>query len=202
MSKEVREWLLLCLIALAVGIFLAMLSGKAADTAAVAVRWLAWILAALTLLCYAVIFIGGRWERRVAWKKALAGDAKAQGILGAIYHDGLYGVSRDYDKAVEWYEKAVAQGDAEAMANLALCYLHGTGVEKNLARGVELLHDAALRDVASAKRTLGLLFLEGTGVEKDLSQARRLLDDAANAGDQEAKAALLNLETAKKAERR
>jgi len=42
-------------------------------------------------------------------KQAEAGDASAQTRLGWIYANGI-GVLVDADKAVEWYQKAAAQG--------------------------------------------------------------------------------------------
>jgi len=41
----------------------------------------------------------------------------AQNNLGAMYFTGE-GVARDEKKAIEWFEKAAAQGNEDARANL------------------------------------------------------------------------------------
>ena len=46
-------------------------------------------------------------------KKAEAGDAKAQSILGLMYYGGRF-VPQDYMEALKWLTLAAQQGDAEA----------------------------------------------------------------------------------------
>ena len=50
-------------------------------------------------------------------KKAEQGDANAQYFLGAMCEQGK-GVAQDKKKAVEWYTKAVGQGNKKAQENL------------------------------------------------------------------------------------
>ncbi len=45
------------------------------------------------------------------------GHVDAENNLGAMYYTGE-GVARDEQKAIEWFEKAAAQGNEEAQANL------------------------------------------------------------------------------------
>lgn len=47
-------------------------------------------------------------------RKAEQGDAKAQANLGLMYAEGK-GVKQDLAMAKFWYEKAAAQGDADAI---------------------------------------------------------------------------------------
>ncbi|MBR6902145.1 MAG: sel1 repeat family protein, partial [Synergistaceae bacterium] len=53
------------------------------------------------------------------WYKKAAdnGDAIAQYNIGSLYENGL-GVKKNYKKAIEWYEKAAAQGHKDAQARL------------------------------------------------------------------------------------
>ena len=62
-----------------------------------------------------------QFEQAVAWYQGLAekGDAASQFYLGMLYQKGL-GVEQDNQVALEWLEKAAAQGDARAMHALAL----------------------------------------------------------------------------------
>ena len=52
-------------------------------------------------------------------KKAEAGDAKAQFLLGACYYEGE-GVEKDEKEAVKWYTKSAEQGNAGAKKQLEL----------------------------------------------------------------------------------
>ena len=49
-----------------------------------------------------------------------------------MYENGT-GVSQDYVKAVEWYQKAANQGNAIAQYNLGLMYDNSKGVRQNTA---------------------------------------------------------------------
>ena len=65
------------------------------------------------------------------WKrKAEAGDAKGQYLLGVMYAIGD-GVPKDAAKAVEWQQKAAAQGNADAQYILGFMYGEGQGVPKD-----------------------------------------------------------------------
>jgi len=57
-------------------------------------------------------------------------------ILGWCYYNG-HGVEQDYEKAVEWYMLAAAQGDALAQNNLGICYENGFGVEQDYGKAIE-----------------------------------------------------------------
>jgi uncharacterized protein len=73
--------------------------------------------------------------------------------------------------AAEWFEKASAQGDAQATYALATIYMEGSGVSKNQVKAIELLSKAAERGVASAQLDLAMALYEGTGTTKDYGRA-------------------------------
>ena len=50
--------------------------------------------------------------------------------IGRLYRNGQ-GVSRNYTKAMEWYHKAAARSNDEAILNIGCLYEHGYGVPKN-----------------------------------------------------------------------
>jgi len=62
-----------------------------------------------------------QFEQAAPWYQGLAekGDAASQFYLGMLYQKGL-GVEQDAEVALEWLEKAAAQGDARAIHALAL----------------------------------------------------------------------------------
>ena len=51
--------------------------------------------------------------------------------LGVIYHDGLYGLPRDYKKALQLWMRAGKLGCTKAYNNVGYAYWHGHGVKRN-----------------------------------------------------------------------
>ena len=54
---------------------------------------------------------------------AKKGDVKAMISLGVMYHAGN-GVKVDYNKAMDWYLKAYAKNDGDAVNNIIYCIIH------------------------------------------------------------------------------
>ena len=73
---------------------------------------------------------------RQLMERAEQGDAIAQSNLGVMYANGE-GVTQDYEKAVEWYQKAAQQGFANAQYNLGVMYEHSKGVTQDYEKAVE-----------------------------------------------------------------
>ena len=63
-------------------------------------------------------------------------------------------MKQDLAQAITWYKRAVAQGDAQAQNNLAVCYHAGRGVEKDEERAMVLLKAAAAQGLEMAQSTL------------------------------------------------
>jgi TPR repeat protein len=120
-------------------------------------------------------------------------DAQAIVELGVLYHAGQ-GVLRDYGRARELYERAAAQGNADAQNRLGWLYEKGLGVPYQAGRGVlhdyvrarELYEQAAAQGHARAQTNLGLLYQRGLGVPKDYVRAREWYEKAAAQGFAEA----------------
>ena len=55
------------------------------------------------------------------------GDARAQGNLGFMYHQG-YGVPQDFAEALKWLRLSAEQGDASSQDMLGAMYDNGDGV--------------------------------------------------------------------------
>ena len=56
--------------------------------------------------------------------------------LGWIYETGSEGVTQDYKKAFQWYQKAAVNGNADAQFNLGVMYHEGRGVAKNITKAM------------------------------------------------------------------
>ena len=77
------------------------------------------------------------------------------------------GVPKDATKAVEWYQKAAAQGNADALYMLGWMYDNGEGVPNDAAKAVEWFQKAAAQGDVFALYRLGVMYDEGEGVPKD-----------------------------------
>lgn len=117
-------------------------------------------------------------------RRALAGSVEAQIGFGHMLLDG-YGVERDPEAAVRWFNLAAKQGHADAFNMLGRCYEHGWGVEIHLpraaywyARGAKELHAWAQFNLASLMLT--------RDVETDMAKALSLLVASARAGNPKA----------------
>lgn len=69
-------------------------------------------------------------DKAVIAKLAENTDAQSLSFLGETYHFG-YGVPVDYQRARQYYEKALALKSADAANHLARLYLNGEGVTKD-----------------------------------------------------------------------
>ncbi|MCD7893418.1 MAG: sel1 repeat family protein [Erysipelotrichaceae bacterium] len=116
--------------------------------------------------------------------------------LGLLYNLGL-GVTQSYEKANEWYLKAVQEIndnnnnlDDEMLGilynNLGSNCLTGKGIEQNYDDALFLLNEAIKYDKESASRNLGDMYYYGQGVEIDYAKAFELYEIAANAGNTQA----------------
>lgn len=106
-------------------------------------------------------------------RKADAGDAKAQVVLG----NRLFENQRCAD-ALIWYRKASAKGSAEADYHVGTMLLHGadTGVANqdvlpNPAEGIQATYRAATNFHAKACRDMSLALQKGLGVEPNRIEA-------------------------------
>ena len=82
-------------------------------------------------------------EEAIYWyNKAQAGDADALNKVGIYYYQGKERFSTDFEKAIEYFEKAAGKGSVSASYNLAICYYKGHGVEVNKSYAKNLLNYA------------------------------------------------------------
>jgi len=73
--------------------------------------------------------------------------------------------------ARQWYEKAAAQGDAEAQLALGVLYQNGWGVPQDDTQAAKWYEKAAAQGDARAQWSLGMLFGMGHGVPEDYVRA-------------------------------
>ncbi|MGA0533425.1 tetratricopeptide repeat protein [Hansschlegelia sp. KR7-227] len=112
-------------------------------------------------------------------------DRAAMTLLGVLYAGG-YGVPRQVDEAVRWYQRAAKDGDREAMLALGLMKLQGLGGPKDPAAAAVWFEKAADKGEPEALYNLALMKLQQGASAQDLKEAARRLKAAAELGEAEA----------------
>lgn len=107
--------------------------------------------------------------------------AKAAGYIGRMFLRGE-GMEQSFDKALTWFKRGVANGDALCQYQLGLMHLHGLGLRKDPVRAADFFKEAVNQDFASAQVNMGMLFLD----QGDTNTATRFFDLAARHGHIEA----------------
>lgn len=106
---------------------------------------------------------------------------QAEVALGDAYSGG-HGPKQDYAQATTWYEKAAADGSAEAMTHLGVIYQAGYGTPQDYSKAVDWYRQAADKGFAWGQFNLASMYANGFGVKQDDSQAIALFEKAADAG--------------------
>lgn len=130
----------------------------------------------------------------VRWcqKSAEQGYAPAQLSLGMAYYNGN-GIAKNLTEAVKWLEKAAQQNLPPAQQLLGMAYGMGKGVPQNNAEAIRWIRKAAEQGLSSSQYILGLAYVKGIGIEQNKTLGMDWLKKAAAQGDDNAKKALLSL---------
>jgi len=104
------------------------------------------------------------------FKKARAGDARAQNDLGVMYRDGS-GLNRDAAEALKWLGKAAEQGYAEGQFNLGKMHHLGLGISKDAEKALRWYRKAVGQGNAKAQNNLGTMYRHGEAVRQDYREA-------------------------------
>lgn len=114
-----------------------------------------------------------------------AGNAAACNLVAQYYHDGLFGLPEDKQKAIEYWEKSVELGaTGDPACNLGHVYRTGDGVPVDNAKAVEWYEKAKeLNGNPKACFWLGTLYgYDVDGVEQDLEKSYENFELAYQAG--------------------
>ncbi len=113
------------------------------------------------------------------WQPARSGADTAEQMLrrgNAAYDRG------DYAEALSCYEKAAADGMAEAQYLLAYSYYMGEGVERNYTSAAQWYKRASAQKHVKAEYNLAYCYMNGRGVPRDYDRALELLTASAEGG--------------------
>ena len=114
---------------------------------------------------------------------AQKGDSVAQCQLGLCYRRGKNGVTKDYEKAVYWFRKSAASGNAQAQWELGCAYATGRGVPKDFKQSVQWYRKSAEQGHVPGLWKMGVCYYVGYGVPQDYKQAICWYRKAAEQGD-------------------
>lgn len=91
--------------------------------------------------------------------------------IGKIYFDGIC-VTKNYNTAFKWFDKAAREAYMVAYNDLAICYFEGLGCTKNYDKGRQLLEEAANEGYGMAIYNIGIGYFRGIyGYPKDAYMA-------------------------------
>ena len=106
---------------------------------------------------------------------------KAAGYLGRMFLRGE-GMEQSFEKAIVWFKRGIANGDALCQYEMGLMYLQGLGVRKDPFVASDYFKEASNQDFSPAQVQLGQLYLD----QGDVNTASRFFDLAARNGHIEA----------------
>lgn len=104
---------------------------------------------------------------------AIEGHAWSQDDLGDVYSTGnpKAGIQPDPQRALYWYQKAIDQGNTDAMVDLGLCYSNGGCLPLNETKAAELFKQAAEEGNARGQYMLADEYQQGNGVKQSDQEA-------------------------------
>ncbi len=91
--------------------------------------------------------------------------------------------AKDYDRAMEYYQMAADQGNAEGWRSIGSLYYNAEGVEQSSEKALKYWQRAADQGDAKALTNLALLYRKGEGVELDYEKAMEYYQQAVDGGD-------------------
>ncbi len=109
------------------------------------------MLLPLTVSSYAAAVYSAE-ELEQLKQSAESGDAAAMETLGNLYYLGNYksGITRDFARALDWFQKAADAGNQNVLMELAAIYEKGSAGEKNIEKAYNYYKKAAEAGIAGA----------------------------------------------------
>lgn len=111
------------------------------------------------------------------------GCVEAQTTLGCFYAEGAFGLRRDMNMAMRWFEEAGNGGDADANFNLGVLKLQGQGIPQNKFEAAKHFRLAGERGHETAMTNLAMMLIKGDGIPRDMQLGAQWLIKAAQKGN-------------------
>lgn len=113
---------------------------------------------------------------------ANVGNSECQNAIGYLLRHG-YGVRKDSEQAIRWFEQAANKKNLNAQYNLAQMYSSGESGELDLQKAAKWFLKAAESKHVRAQANMGTIYAEGKGVEVNLEKAFYWWQKAAEQGN-------------------
>ena len=112
-----------------------------------------------------------------------SGNIDAQLILASLYQTGRGYCPKDINQSIEYWKKAIAQGNLSAITGLADLYLKGQAGIAEKSNGLDLL-EMYKNKFSTVECTLGKIYYYGEfGVESNTAKGLQLIKDSAARGN-------------------
>lgn len=115
-------------------------------------------------------------------RAAKSGSDRGVFFMGVLYDEGVI-YPRDNNSVTEFYEKASALGQANALYNYGLALVDGRYGSLDPERGVAMLQKAHMAKHHNAALALGNMFSAGRFVPRDIELARHYYEESAKSGN-------------------
>ena len=99
----------------------------------------------------------------------------------------ILGNTEKLQRALDLIQKAIDNGNAEAMNHLGIMYNRGDIIKRDNSKAFELVSKAADAGYIIAQYNKGCMLLDGVGVEKNKKLGKKWLEFAMQNGSEEAK---------------
>ena len=110
-----------------------------------------------------------------------SGKSGPKGLNG--YENGKDSAAQISQADIEKLKRDAEAGDAEAQADLGVCYALGRGVKRDDREAVKWFRKAAEQGYAYAQSMLGRCYADGQGVKQDYREAVKWIRKAAEQGN-------------------
>lgn len=107
---------------------------------------------------------------------------EAQTLIGVDYLNGN-GITQDYNKAMEWFEKAASENYPPAQEKLGCMYNNGHGVHQNYSQAFKWFQKSANQGYDEGQVSLALMYSDGISIQQDHIKALEWFQKAAKQGN-------------------
>lgn len=121
--------------------------------------------------------------RHLVKLSGMLGSPSAQFWLGHVYHDGVFGVTKDDASSYRWFEQGAKGGSVLCATAQGVMLLRGLGTEKDVQRGLGYLNMAANAGNPDAVMALAYAVYTGQGTAANARRAAEMLEEAAAMGN-------------------
>ena len=102
--------------------------------------------------------------------------------MGEKYYEGKDGVAQSYRKALDYFKKSAALGNANAQCYMGIYYDKGLVVNQDYKEALTWFKKSAEQDYLDSKLWLGVCYYKGKGVAQDYKEAVKWFMEAAEQG--------------------